>query len=75
MAIALKIRNVGNSAGVTLPKEAMAQMNVEVGDTVYLTATPSGFRITPYEENFEEALKAFERTRKRYRNALRELAK
>lgn len=71
----LKIRKVGNSAGVTLPKEALARLKVGEGDTLILTETPDGFVVTPYDETFEAGMKAFERTRKKYRNALRELAK
>lgn len=39
-----KIIAVGNSAGIILPKEVLARMNVEKGDTVYIAETPTGFR-------------------------------
>ncbi len=71
----LKIRRIGNSAGVTLPKEALADLKVQEGDTLILTRTPDGFRVTPYDETFEAGMKAFERTRRKFRNAFRELAK
>ncbi len=71
----LKIRKIGNSAGVTLPKEALAHLKVREGDTLILTETPDGFKITPYDETFEAGMKAFERTRRKFRNAFRELAK
>ena len=38
----LKLRKVGNSVGVVLPKEALARMNVEEGDAVFLTETTDG---------------------------------
>ena len=44
--LALKITKVGNSAGLLLPREALAKLRVEQGDTVYLTETPDGFRIS-----------------------------
>ncbi len=72
---ALKVRRIGNSLGVTLPKEALEKLNVKEGEVIFLTETPDGFRVTPYEETFEKAMEAFEEGRKRYRNALRELAK
>jgi putative addiction module antidote len=75
MAIPLKIRKVGNSAGLTLPKEVLARLRVEVGDTVYLIESPDGFALSPYDDTFEDGMKAFERTRRKFRNALRELAK
>ena len=71
----LKIRKIGNSAGVTLPKEALAELKVAEGDHVILTRTPDGFRVTPYSEEFAAAMEAFEKTRQKYRNAFRELAK
>ena len=71
----LKIRRVGNSVGVTLPKQVLAALRVREGDTLILTESPDGYRLTPYDDMFQAGLKAFERTRSKYRNALRELAK
>ena len=71
----LKIRKIGNSAGVTLPKEALARLELREGDTLTLTVTKDGFVITPYDETFEAAMKAYEEGSRKYRNALRELAK
>lgn len=71
---AVKLRKVGNSLGVTLPKEVLAQLNLSEGDDLIITTTPDGLRITPYDPEFEVAMTAFERTRRKYRNALRELA-
>lgn len=71
----LKIRRVGNSAAITLPKEALASLRVREGDTLVLTEDKDGFRITPYDETFVEAMKAYAETRSRYRNAFRELSK
>jgi putative addiction module antidote len=70
-----KLRAIGNSLGVTLPKEAITRLRVREGDTLYLTETPEGLLITPYDEDFAAGMKAFERTRKKYRNALHRLAK
>ncbi len=72
---ALKLRRIGNSLGVTLPKEALAKLKVKEGEVLFLTETPDGFRVTPYDKTFERAMGAFEEGRTRYRNALRELAK
>jgi putative addiction module antidote len=70
----LKVRKIGNSSGVTIPKEALAQLRVEDGDTLLLTESPDGFIVTPYDQDFADSLDAFERTRRKYRNALRTLA-
>ena len=70
----LKIRRVGNSLGLTLPKEAASKLNVAEGDTVFLSDAPDGFLMTPYDAGFAAAMKAFEKGERKYRNALRELA-
>ena len=71
----LKIRRIGNSLGVTLPKEILQKLNVDEGDSLFITETADGIQITPYDPDFEAAMQAFSETRKNYRNALRELAK
>lgn len=71
----LKVRKVGNSLGATLPQELVNKLNVAEGDSLFVTETPDGVQITPYDPDFEDAMQAFSRTRRKYRNALRELAK
>lgn len=73
--LALKITKVGNSAGLVLPKEALAKLRLEQGDTVYLTETADGFRITRYDPEFERQMNAARRIMKKHRHALRELAR
>ncbi len=76
MAIATKVRKIGNSLGITLPKEALHALKVEEGTTLYLTEGPEGsLRITPEEPGFSKKMEIAEGLMKRYRNALRELAK
>ena len=45
------------------------------GDAVYLTETPDGYRISPYDPEFVRQMELAEKGMKKYRNALRELAK
>ncbi len=73
--VKLRIRKVGNSLGVTLPAETVKAMRVSDGDEIYLTETPGGFRLSPYDPEFAEAIDLAEGFMARYRNALRELAK
>jgi putative addiction module antidote len=73
--IALKVSRLGNSLGVTLPKEAAAALRVGAGDTLYLTEAPGGYRVTPYDPTFERHMAVARGVMKRRRNALRELAK
>jgi putative addiction module antidote len=76
MVLDLKIRKIGNSHGVLLPKEALARLNASEGDTLVLTETPDGgFRVTPDRNGFGKQMRIFEDISRRYQNALRELAK
>lgn len=73
--IALKISRVGNSAALILTKEALALLHAEQGDTVYLTEAPGGLRITTHDVDFERQMTLARRVMRKYKNALRELAK
>jgi len=75
MAATTKVRKIGNSLGVLLPKEVADQLHLAAGDTLHVVTDADGARLTPYDPNFDAAMKAFEQTRRKYRNALRALAK
>jgi putative addiction module antidote len=71
----LKITTIGSSAGIILPKEVLARLRVAKGDSVFLTESPEGFRITSYDPEFEEQMTHARRFMRNRRDALRELAK
>ncbi len=71
----LKLTAIGNSAGVVLPREVLARLKAKKGDVVFLTETPDGFRLTPYDPEFETQMKIARVVLKKRRAALRELAK
>jgi putative addiction module antidote len=73
--IKLKLTAVGNSAGVVLPKEVLARLKRDKGDAVYLTESPDGYRLTPYNPEFESQMTAARKIMKKRRAVLRELAK
>lgn len=75
MMLELKLRKVGNSVGIVLPKEALAHLKVEEGDTVTLTEAQDGVRLSASNPEFAKSMVVFESLNRRYRNALRELAK
>ena len=72
--VQLKVRKVGNSLGVTLPVEAAETLHVKEGDMLFLTESPGGYRLTPYDPDFESAMTVAEGFMGRYKNALRKLA-
>ncbi len=73
--IETKLRAIGNSTGVVLPKEVLADLALEQGDRVFLIKTEGGYRLSPYDAALEEQLEAAKLGMRQYRNALRELAK
>ena len=73
--VALKLRLIGNSTGLTIPKETLVQFNLKEGDTLYLTPAPGGMRLTPYDPDFERQMELARRVMRERRNVLKELAK
>ena len=71
----VRLRQVGHSVGVTLPKDTAERLHVGVGDTMFLIETEAGVLLTPYDPDFDQAMRAYKRGAKKYRNALRELSK
>jgi putative addiction module antidote len=66
---------VGLSDGFILSKEAQAKLNVQKGDTLYLTDAPDGaLRITPYNPDFERQMMLAEQIMHDDREILRALA-
>ena len=70
-----KITTVGNSAGIVLPKEALAKLRVNKGDVLYISETPTGIHLSAYDPEFAAQVEIAERVMRKYRNALRRLAK
>jgi putative addiction module antidote len=71
----IKVRKVGNSLGIVLPKEVLAHLKVAEGDTLTLSEAQDGVRLTASNPEFAKSMAVFESLNRRYRNALRELAK
>ena len=73
--VKLKVTTVGSSTGVVLPKEVLSRLKVEKGDYLFLTESPEGFRITPYDPEFERQMGLARKVMRNRRDVLRELAK
>lgn len=71
----LKITQIGNSLGVILPKEFLSRLQVEKGDTLYLTDAPGAGTLTPHDAEFSEQMVLARQIMKERREVLRELAK
>ncbi len=75
MAAKIKVRKIGNSLGLILPKEVADQLHLGEDDTVHYVVDTEGLHLTPLDPDFDAAMEAFEQARRTYRNALRTLAK
>jgi len=73
--VALKVRKIGNSVGVVLPKEVASRLRVSEGDQLYVTETPKGVELSPYDPDFEADMKLAREIMHKRRAVLRELAK
>lgn len=69
------LRQAGGSVSATLPKDMADRLRLEAGDRILAVETDRGILLTPYHPETERALKVAARAAKKYRNALRELAK
>ena len=72
---ALKLTQIGNSVGVILPKEVLARLKLSKGDTLYVTETPDGIALTPYDPSFEAQVELGREFMREYRDTFRALAK
>ena len=76
MVLELKLRKIGNSVGIVLPKEALAYLRVKAGDTICITDAADGsMRMSPTTADAIRQLEVAQNVMRFYRNALRELSK
>jgi putative addiction module antidote len=75
MSVKLKLTKIGTSTGLVVPKELLARLKVERGDELFLTETPSGYLLTPYDPEIEEQLRLGREFMSEYRETFRALAK
>ncbi len=69
-----KVISIGNSIGISLPKEVLALLRIGKGDNVCMTETPEGVLLTPYSAEFAEIMEAAEIVMREDRDVLRILA-
>ncbi len=74
MALTTKIIAIGNSYGVILPKETLARLNVQKGDTLYLTEGHQSVRLAPYDEEFARQMDIAREIMRENRDVLQRLA-
>jgi putative addiction module antidote len=72
---ALRLRAIGNSVGVVLPKELLAKLGLREGDTLHVVESPDGLRLKRADPDFERQMEVAREVMRRRRAVLRELAK
>jgi putative addiction module antidote len=72
----LKVRKIGNSLGVVLPKKAVNRLGADEGDRLFLIeSADGGYQLTRYDPSFEQKMKKADEIIGRYRNTLHALSK
>ena len=71
----VRVTAIGNSIGIILPKELAVRLRVVRGDNLHVVETPGGIELTPYDPAIERELVVGRSIARRYRSALRNLAK
>jgi putative addiction module antidote len=71
----LKLTQIGNSVGVILPKEALSRLKLGKGESVFLTETPDGYNLTPYDPALEEEIAAGRAFMRDFKDTFHQLAK
>jgi putative addiction module antidote len=72
----LEIKKIGNSTGLILPKELLAELDLKQGQWVHVSRLPDGgVRLTPYDPDFDEAMTVVGDLMDEYRDTLKALAK
>ena len=74
MNMQLKVTKIGNSAGVILPKELLARLRVELGDSIFATESPDGVRLTATNPDFAAKMALAETIMREDRDILNVLA-
>ena len=71
----LKLRSIGTSTGVLLPKEMLVRMKVGKDDELFAVETPDGYLLTPYDPDVVNQVEVGRKLMRKHRNILRALAK
>jgi putative addiction module antidote len=70
----LKVRKIGNSLGVVLPKDVLAKLRVGEGDELSVSETPEGVVLKAEDQDTAELMKLAEDIMRKRRRVLKALA-
>jgi putative addiction module antidote len=72
--VEVKLRDVGNSKGIIIPKDVLEKMNIGEEGRLFLIPTRDGFDVKAFDPELQKQMDAAAKGMKKYRNALRTLA-
>ena len=70
-----KIRKVGNSLGLILPKQLVEELHLKTGDKLRIEKKGSGIELQPVDQEFDDWADAYRQLNKDYKDVLKELSK
>lgn len=70
-----RIRRVGGSLALIVPKPLAEALAIEEGDEVFLSTSADGMTVSPFDPDFSSAVEDAREFMRSHRNAFRELAK
>jgi putative addiction module antidote len=70
-----KIRKVGNSLGVILPKQLIEDLHLKSGDKVTIEREGSSLQLRPVDPEFEDWAEAYRQVNIDYKDVLKALSK
>lgn len=73
--LALKLRKIGTSTGLVLPKEMLGHLHAKEGEQVFAIETPAGYMITTLDPRVQKQIETGESLMDRYRDVFAALAK
>ncbi|MCC5914285.1 MAG: AbrB/MazE/SpoVT family DNA-binding domain-containing protein [Balneolaceae bacterium] len=69
-----KIRKIGNSLGVILPKQVIEELHLKTGDKVSIDRKGANLELRPIDPEFEEWAEAYREINTDYKDVLKALA-
>ncbi len=69
-----KVRKIGNSLGVILPKHVIEELHLKSGDKLSIEKKGSNLELRPIDPDFEEWADAYRQLNTDYKDVLKALA-
>lgn len=73
-AMEAKIRKIGNSLGVILPKQLIDELHLKTGDKLSIEQKGTKLELRPVDPEFEEWAEAYRKANTDYKDVLKALA-